>query len=151
MNRELDVELMPRISMKVGYFLADIAEPGMGNFCVIPGSHLTRHPDPNDGIQITAAAGDAVVFDRRLWHSGSTNQSAATRRALFYGYSYRWLRPKSAMRITSLPAYDTLDPISRQLLGACSTANGYYTPDDTVDVPLRAWIAANAGADAVAP
>ena len=95
-------------------------------------------------------SGDAIVFDRRLWHSGSTNQSAVTRRALFYGYSYRWLRPKSAMKITTLPEYDTLDPIDRQLLGACSTANGYYTPDDTVDAPLRAWIATNVGNNAVA-
>jgi Phytanoyl-CoA dioxygenase (PhyH) len=151
MNRELEVELMPRISMKVGYFLADISEPGMGNLCVIPGSHLTRHPDESAGIQITANAGDAIVFDRRLWHSGSTNQSAVPRRALFYGYSYRWLRPKSAMKITTLPEYDTLDPVHRQLLGACSTANGYYTPDDTVDAPLRAWIATNVGNRAVAP
>jgi len=151
MNRELEVELMPRISMKVGYFLADISEPGMGNLCVIPGSHLTRHPDESAGVQITANAGDAIVFDRRLWHSGSTNQSAVPRRALFYGYSYRWLRPKSAMKITTSPAYDTFDPVHRQLLGACSTANGYYTPDDTVDAPLRAWIATNVGNRAVAP
>src|SRR6478609_4548976 len=54
MNTDLDVDLMPRISMKVGYFLADIPEPGMGNFCVIPGSHLTRRPDESAGIQITA-------------------------------------------------------------------------------------------------
>src|SRR6185436_17994413 len=63
MNFELEVELMPRISMKVGYFLADISAPGMGNLCVIPGSHLTRHPDERAGIQITADAGDAIVFD----------------------------------------------------------------------------------------
>jgi hypothetical protein len=151
MNFELEVELMPRISMKVGYFLADIPEPGMGNLCVIPGSHLTRSPDERAGVQITANAGDAVVFDRRLWHSGSTNQSPVIRRALFYGYSYRWLRPKCAMKITTLPEFETLDPIRRQLLGACSSANGYYTPDDTTDAPLRAWIADNLGVDAVAP
>jgi hypothetical protein len=151
MNIDLEVDLMPRISMKVGYFLADIPEPGMGNFCVIPGSHRLRHPDESSGIQITADAGDAVVFDRRLWHSGSTNQSPVTRRALFYGYSYRWLRPKSGMKITTLPEYDELDPIQRQLLGACSSANGYYTPDDTTDAPLRAWIEGQLGPDAVAP
>ncbi len=150
MNRELEVELMPRISMKVGYFLSDIPEPGMGNFCVIPGSHISRNPDEATGIQVTAHAGDAVVFDRRLWHSGSTNQSPVTRRMLFYGYSYRWLRPKSAMKVTKLPLFDELDPIQRQLLGACSSANGYYTPDDTTDAPLRKWIADHAGADRVA-
>ena len=55
------------------------------------------------------------------------------------------------MKITTLPEFDTLDPIRRQLLGACSSANGYYTPDDTTDAPLHAWIADNLGVDAVAP
>ena len=150
MNLELEVELQPRVSMKVGYFLADIREPSMGNFCVIPGSHLTRAPDERTGIEIVAGAGDAILFDRRLWHSGSTNQSPVTRRALFYGYSYRWLRPKSDMRVTSLPAFEDFDPIQRQLLGARTSANGYYTPG-AADVPLREWIAANMGADALTP
>ena len=150
MNLELEIEFQPRVSMKVGYFLADIPEPGMGNFCVIPGSHLTRAPDHSAGIEITASAGDAVLFDRRLWHSGSTNQSPVTRRALFYGYSYRWLRPKSDMKVTSQPEFEDFDPIERQLLGACTSANGYYTPD-AADVPLREWIAANVGTDALAP
>jgi len=150
MNLELEVELQPRVSMKVGYFLADIPEPGMGNFCVIPGSHVTRAPDESAGVEIVARAGDAVLFDRRLWHSGSTNQSPVTRRVLFYGYSYRWLRPKSDMKVTSQPEFEDFDPIERQLLGACTSANGYYTPG-AADVPLREWIAANVGVDALAP
>ena len=150
MNVEFEVEFQPRVSMKVGYFLADIPEPGMGNFCVIPGSHLTRAPDESAGIEVVAGAGDAVVFDRRLWHSGSTNQSPVTRRVLFYGYSYRWLRPKSDMKVTSLPEFEAFDPIDRQLLGVCTSANGYYTPGPA-DVPLREWIAANIGVDALAP
>src|SRR5262245_50455244 len=136
MNLEFEVEFQPRVSMKVGYFLADIPEPGMGNFCVIPGSHVTRAPDESAGVEIVARAGDAVLFDRRLWHSGSTNQSPVTRRALFYGYSYRWLRPKSDMNVTAQPEFDDFDPIERQLLGACTSANGYYTPG-AADVPLR--------------
>jgi ectoine hydroxylase-related dioxygenase (phytanoyl-CoA dioxygenase family) len=67
MNLEIEVDFQPRVSMKVGYFLADIPEPGMGNFCVIPGSHLTRAPDESAGVEIVASAGDAVLFDRRLW------------------------------------------------------------------------------------
>jgi ectoine hydroxylase-related dioxygenase (phytanoyl-CoA dioxygenase family) len=150
MNLELEVDSQPRVSMKVGYFLADIPEPGMGNFCVIPGSHRTRTPDKSAGVEIVARAGDAVLFDRRLWHSGSTNQSPVTRRVVFYGYSYRWLRPKSDMRVTSQPEFEAFDPIERQLLGACTSANGYYTPG-AADVPLREWIAQNVGADALAP
>jgi ectoine hydroxylase len=144
----------PRVSVKVGYFLTDLPGPAMGNFCVVPGSHrrgrphLELHEQPPDAIEITARAGDAILFDRRLWHAASTNHSTVTRIALFYGYSYRWLRPKSAMHLPELVA--RRDPIRRQLLGAATSANGYFDPTDD-DVPLRAWIRQYAGDDALAP
>ena len=47
-----------------------------------------------------------------------------------------------------LPLTD--DPIRRQLLGACTSANGCYDPQED-DVPLRAWIRERYGDDAVAP
>jgi ectoine hydroxylase-related dioxygenase (phytanoyl-CoA dioxygenase family) len=144
----------PRVSMKVGFFLSDVSEPGRGNLCVVPGSHRTQHPQRDGdgslvgGIEVLAAPGDAVVFDRRIWHSASTNTWSEARKALFYGYSYRWLRPKSAMDFGSW--LDTVDPIRRQLLGWATSANGYFEPQDA-DVPLRAWIRDNLGPDAVAP
>jgi ectoine hydroxylase-related dioxygenase (phytanoyl-CoA dioxygenase family) len=122
----------------------------MGNLCVVPGSHLRARPAldlfaaPDGAIEITAAAGDAIVFDRRLWHAASTNRSDTTRVFLTYGYSYRWLRPKSAMNVDGLLAQ--CDPIRRQLLGTSpSGANGYFDPADG-DVPLRAWMQSHAGA-----
>jgi hypothetical protein len=134
----------PRVSVKVGYFLSDLPERGMGNLCVVPGSHMWGRPNlatgsqPDGALEITARAGDAVLFDRRLWHSASTNASPATRVFLTYGYSYRWLRPKSAMERGAW--FDRCDPIRRQLLGdAPSGPNGYFDPQD-IDVPLRAAI-----------
>jgi ectoine hydroxylase len=150
MNLDLSVGLQPMISMKAAYFLTDIPEPGMGNFCIIPGSHLTRDPDDSEGIQVTARAGDVLLFDRRLWHSASTNQSAVTRKVLFYGYSYRWIRPKSAQKVNQLPEFADFHPIQRQLLGDASSAHGYFLPFDE-DVPLRQWIERELGPDAVAP
>jgi ectoine hydroxylase-related dioxygenase (phytanoyl-CoA dioxygenase family) len=144
----------PRVSVKVAYFLRDVSEPGRGNLCVVPGSHLTQEPERDadgnlvDGIEILAAPGDAVVFDRRIWHSASTNTWTEPRTALFYGYSYRWLRPKSAMDFPEL--LERVDPIRRQLLGWATSANGYFDPQDE-DVPLRHWIRENIGADAVVP
>jgi ectoine hydroxylase len=156
MNRELAVDHQPRISVKVAYFLTDLPDPGMGNLCIVPGSHAqpaSTLPDPwslPEGAQeITAKSGDGLLFDRRLWHAASTNTSASTRVALFYGYALRWVRPKSAMDPRELLPL-TEDPIRRQLLGACSTANGYYDPQDD-DVPLRAWIREHHGEAAVAP
>jgi hypothetical protein len=157
MNKDMEVELQPRVSLKVLYFLNDIPTVGMGNFFVLPGSHLTRQlpdpiseedPNPQGTLGITAKAGDALIFDRRLWHAASENTSPVTRKVLFYGYAYRWLRTKCDMDTSQV--WEGADPIRRQLLGACTTANGYFDPQPD-DVPLKTWIAENVGAGQVAP
>jgi ectoine hydroxylase len=141
MNRDLGASPQPRISVKVGYFLTDLPEPRMGNLAVVPGSHMRGAPDvepgsqPAGAIELTVAAGDAVLFDRRLWHAASTNVSETTRVFVTYGYSYRWLRPKSAMQHQDL--FPHISPVRRQLLGYATSANGYFDPTDE-DVPLRA-------------
>lgn len=150
MNLDLSAGLQPMISMKIAYFLTDVPEEGMGNFCIVPGSHRDRAADEDRAVQVTARAGDALFFDRRLWHSASTNQTDHVRKVLFYGYSYRWLRPKSALKASQLPEFDSYDPIHRQLLGEASSADGYFLPKDS-DVPLRTWIEQELGPDAVAP
>jgi hypothetical protein len=138
----------PRVSVKVGYFLTDLTGSGMGNLCVVPGSHrLGRPAVPFDGqpegvLEVTARAGDAILFDRRLWHAASTNVSPHTRVFMTYGYSYRWLRPKSAMQLSAL--YPGCTPVRRQLLGdSPSGSNGYFDPQPE-DVPLRAFMEARA-------
>jgi ectoine hydroxylase-related dioxygenase (phytanoyl-CoA dioxygenase family) len=144
-NLEMESHPRPRLSLKVAYFLSDTSEEGRGNFWVIPGSHLRDTLErPADGMgqpagaePVLARPGTAVFFDRRLWHSASPNWSQLTRRVLFYGYGYRWIRTKDDMTVQSLWA--TSDPIRRQLLGAGVNANGYYTPTDA-DVPLRVWL-----------
>ncbi len=87
---------------------------------------------------IRAKPGDAVFFDRRLWHARSENDSSITRKGLFYGYSYRWLRPKDDMTIPN-KLFQISDPIRQQLLGSGTNANGYFSPKD-VDVPLKVWL-----------
>ena len=88
--------------MKYAFWLSDVSETGRGNFKVVPGSHRTNWisgpprrdvewPDPDGAIEVTANAGDAVLFDRRLWHARSDNYSAITRKAMFVGYTYRWV------------------------------------------------------------
>jgi ectoine hydroxylase len=155
MNRDLEVELQPRISLKVAYFLNDLLEEGMANLYVLPGTHLMRQllppregdPNPAGAMAVTARVGDAILFDRRLWHAASPNRSPVTRKVLFYGYSHRWLRPKCDMDTSRV--WERCDPIRRQLLGARTTANGYFDPQEG-DVPLRAWLCEHLGAQAVA-
>lgn len=146
MNRDIvEVDLQPMISLKVAYFLSDVSAPGRGNFAVVPGSQQTRtlepsqngDPNPRGTLEVLGKPGDALIFDRRLWHAGSPNWSEQTRKVLFYGYAYRWLRPKCAMDTSRV--WDICGPIRRQLLGACTATNGYFDPQPD-DVPLRAWM-----------
>jgi hypothetical protein len=144
-NLEMESHPRPRLSLKVAYFLSDTSQPGRGNFWVVPGSHLQdtlERPangigQPEGAIPVLAKPGTAVFFDRRLWHTASPNWSDVTRKILFYGYGYRWIRTKDDMTVQSL--WDSSDPIRRQLLGWGVNANGHYTPTDE-DVPLRVWL-----------
>jgi ectoine hydroxylase len=144
-NSEIECHPRPRLSLKVAYFLSDTSEAGRGNFWVIPGSHLDDTLErPTDGVgqpkgavPVLAKPGTAVFFDRRLWHTASPNWSDVTRKVLFYGYGYRWIRTKDDMTVQSL--WEQSDPIRRQMLGWGVNCNGFYSPTDD-DVPLRIWL-----------
>jgi hypothetical protein len=152
-NVEIECHPRPRLSLKVAYFLSDASEPGRGNFWVIPGSHLddtlVRPPEgigqPEGAVPVLAKPGTAVFFDRRLWHTASPNWSDVTRKVLFYGYGYRWIRTKDDMTVQSL--WENADPIRRQMLGWGVNCNGFYTPTDE-DVPLRGWLREHSPEDA---
>lgn len=158
LNWEMETEPRPRISLKVAYFVSDCTEPNRGNFYIIPGSHLEndvylpggdRSVELEEGIPVLAPKGSAVFFDRRLWHSASANYWDSPRKVLFYGYSYRWLRPRD--EVTPGKFWYSFDPIRRQLFGASATgAYGYTSPRDE-DVPLRTWIKDHLGEKAVMP
>lgn len=144
-NDEIESTPRPRLSLKVGFYLTDVHESGRGNTLVLPGSHLQNEIDcPQDGKSSPPGAeplcvptGSAVLLDRRIWHSRSANTSNATRKVIWLGYSYRWMKPKDQMTVAHL--YPTLDPIRRQLLGDAVSANGNYDPT-AEDVPLRGWL-----------
>ena len=155
LNIELEGEPRPRVSLKVAYFLTDTSVPGRGNFSVIPGSqkyNSVKMPeddkaDPENATPVYAKPGTAVFFDRRLWHAVGRNTSDMMRKVLFYGYSYRWLQPRDNMTVEHY--MDKSDPIRQQILGKSTGGMGYTSPGDA-DVPLRAWIKDNLGAEAVA-
>ena len=157
LNLELEGEPRPRVSLKVGFFFSSTVGTDRGNFHVVPGSHrgntLDLPDDPDidhpDAMPVQADAGDAVFFDRRLWHAAGRNRSDVTRLVLFLGYSYRWLRPRDDMTVEHyLPG---ADPIRRQLLGASPNGGFGYTSPADEDVPLKTWLEERLGAEAVAP
>ena len=83
------------------WMLTDFS-PHTGGTLVIPGSHRTR-TNPSGGdvhdreaphpaeMQISGAAGSVMLFDSRLWHCVTTNESAEPRIAMNVGYAPWWL------------------------------------------------------------
>jgi len=155
LNVDIESVPRPRISLKVAYFLTDCTPFDRGNFHVLPASQLqnriefpeNRNLDPEGAMPVLVTPGDAVFFDRRLWHAAGHNQSDITRKVLFYGYSYRWLRPRDDMTVAHY--MERSDPIRRQLLGDAPSGGHGYTSPRPEDIPLRAWIKKHQGDDAV--
>jgi ectoine hydroxylase-related dioxygenase (phytanoyl-CoA dioxygenase family) len=123
-NKELETDPRPRLSVKAGYWLSDVSQPGRGNLKLVPGSHTVNRidgpprrdvpwPDPSGATQVTARPGDVVLFDRRIWHARSVNRSTLTRKAVFFAYTYRWVRSRDKIP----PAAVARSPVRRQLFG----------------------------------
>lgn len=144
-----DTDARPMLAMTAAYVLSDLSEPGRGAPLVLPGSQhgtiLTRpepgsdgeYPRPPGAVEITAAPGDALILDRRLWRSPSANRSAVTRKLVFLSYTYRWIGVRDQTVDAVYRA--TLSPLRRQLLGPHE--EGFFgitsgAPED--DIPLRA-------------
>ena len=144
-NRELETDPRPRLSVKAAYWLSDVSGPGRGNFRVVPGSHTTNWidgpprrdipwPDPAGAIEVLADPGDVVLFDRRLWHARSDNHSRIVRKAVFFGYTYRWIRTRD-----DIPAWSAdFTPVQRQFLGLLDETSGDHAwGHDPATVPLH--------------
>ncbi|MBT6721905.1 MAG: hypothetical protein HOB20_01610 [Planctomycetaceae bacterium] len=144
-NDEIESNPRPRLSVKIGYYLTDVSAPDHGNTLVVPGSHLTNSLDcpddgvsnPDEAIPLCLNPGDAVILDRRVWHTRSPNTAGFPRKVIWYGYSYRWMRPKDEMTVAHL--YHQLSPVQRQILGDATSANSVYDPKPE-DTPLKAWL-----------
>jgi ectoine hydroxylase len=152
-NREIETDPRPRLSVKLAYWLSDVSEPGRGNFKVVPGSHLTNWisgpprrdvewPDPEGAIEVCANPGDVVVFDRRLWHARSDNYSDITRKAMFFGYTLRWIAIRDENDgIWSSELAETMNPVQRQLLGGIAPGDGdHHWGHYPADTPLYGWL-----------
>jgi hypothetical protein len=127
----------PRLSLKVAFWLSDVSEPGRGNMLVIPGScerNSLRRPapgetfdEPRGAAPVLAQAGDALLFDRRLWHSRSDNLSPITRKAIFVAYTFRWIRPRDDLGIDrDSPGRAALTPVREQLLNGAGSHHSHW-------------------------
>jgi ectoine hydroxylase len=128
-NRELETDPRPRVSVKLAYWLSDVSEKGRGNLKVVPGSHRWNRidgpprrdiewPEPEGAIEVQVGPGDVVFFDRRIWHARSDNYSDVTRKAMFFGYTLRWIAIRDELEpLQASEAFEGMSPVRKQLLG----------------------------------
>lgn len=117
------------IMVKVFYLLSDVDE-NSGGTAMIPGSHRfeTDHVFPKVAdpktmpgcVQMTGRAGTAYLFNGRVYHCATNNESDRWRRVLIYNYGHFWMKMWSGYE-PSRRALDAAeasgDPVRRQLLG----------------------------------
>lgn len=133
---------LPRVGIKICYCLTDFHTPDSGMTLFARKSHLSSEAlkirkgkiDPEDVevCDLTLNAGDAVLFENRIFHTAAPNRSDRVSRVLMYGYAYRWLKPEVYLEVPDEALLQKADPITRQLLGG-------YRDVDTVPWALQRW------------
>ena len=124
---------IPRMEMKVAYYLTDLSKPQSGVTLFSPGSNHLKHAlkipagreNAENVVEPLLEPGDAVLFENRTYHAATANLSDHTRKTIMFGYGHMWLNPMDyAMQPESL--VEKLDPIGRQLVRALKTPNGEF-------------------------
>lgn len=140
--KDLGHRTLPRVGIKVCYCLTNFHQPSSGMTLFARGSHLNDSPlvvpkgevDPA-GAQVCDLeldAGDAVLFENRIFHTAAPNRSDRVSRVLMYGYAYRWMKPEVYLDAPDARLLRRVDPITRQLLGE-------YRDVDTPPWALQHW------------
>ena len=140
--RDLGHENLPRVGIKICYCLTDFQQPDSGMTLMARGTHLRTKPlvikkgeiDPEDEevCDLRLNAGDALLFENRIFHTAAPNRSDRTSRVLMYGYAYRWMKPEVYLETPSRQHLEKSDPVMYQLLGG-------YRDVDTPAWALQSW------------
>jgi len=141
--RDLGHQSLPLVGIKICYCLTDFNEPNCGMTLMARSTHLRNEPlairrnevDP-DGVEVCDVhmkAGDALLFENRIFHTAAPNRSKRTSKVLIYGYAYRWMRTEVYLEVPDQQLLNkTQDPIAHQLLGG-------YRDVDTQPWALQSW------------
>jgi ectoine hydroxylase-related dioxygenase (phytanoyl-CoA dioxygenase family) len=137
---------VPRLEMKCAYYLTDLSQPNYGATLFSPGSnHLKQalpirpgQADPDNVLEPLLQPGDAVFFENRTFHAATANLSSWTRKAIMFGYGYRWMRPMDYLVQPATLLEKVSDPIGRQLLGVIDNPDGRFKGAD-LRTPLSDW------------
>jgi ectoine hydroxylase-related dioxygenase (phytanoyl-CoA dioxygenase family) len=142
MPKDLGYQSLPRVGIKICYCLTDFQESA-GMTLMARGSHLSNKPltilkgqiDPSDFevCEVKLNAGDALLFENRIFHTANLNRSKQVSKRIMYGYAYRWMRPELYLDPPDEQLLDKAkDSITRQLLGG-------YRDMDTPPLALQEW------------
>ncbi|HEX5732707.1 MAG TPA: phytanoyl-CoA dioxygenase family protein [Blastocatellia bacterium] len=140
--RDLGHGNLPLVGIKICYCLTDFRGSDCGMTVMARGTHLRTEPlavakgqvDPSDVevCDLRLKAGDALLFENRIFHTASPNRSDRVSKVLMYGYSYRWMKPEVYLEVPDNRLLEKADPIVYQLLGG-------YRDVDTVPWALQRW------------
>jgi ectoine hydroxylase-related dioxygenase (phytanoyl-CoA dioxygenase family) len=140
--RDLGHQSLPMVGIKICYCLTDFHQPNSGMTLMARGSHLKSTPlalpqgevDPADVevCDLRMNAGDAFLFENRIFHTATPNRSNRVAKVLMYGYAYRWMKPEVYLEVPDKQYLAKADPITRQLLGE-------YRDVDTQPWALQRW------------
>lgn len=142
----------PLFYMKICYFLSDMSEPNRGNTKLVPGSGNAPYtPRRQEGsteslvgeVQMCGKPGDAFLFAQNVWHAAAPNLSPMSRRQLFMGYSYLWMRPLDYHTVAP-HQLEGASPLRRQMLGQLDDEpfNYFVVTKRQPELPLKLFVAA---------
>ena len=142
MARDFGHRNLPLAGIKICYCLTHFPAPDSGMTLMARGTHLRTEPlrirkgevDPIDVevCDLQLNAGDALLFENRIFHTAAPNRSDRTSKVVIYGYAYRWLKPEVYLDSPDEPQLAQTDPVTRQLLGG-------YRDIDTPPWALDRW------------
>ncbi|MGH9890388.1 MAG: phytanoyl-CoA dioxygenase family protein [bacterium] len=109
------------------YYLDDVTAAN-GATCLVPASHhsLVKNPPFEElgqlAVPLVGSAGDAVLFDARIWHCAGNNSTEKSRRVIKAFFVAPWIRPQMDYSRAVRPEVQSrLDDRTRRLLGVGST------------------------------
>lgn len=150
-TEDLEHRNLPRVGIKVGYCLTNFEEPNSGFTLFASGTHKIDGPlpipkgkvDPPGTVELRLRAGDAFLFENRLFHTSAPNLSNRVSKVVIFGYAYRWLGGLKALMDQVQPGESVLqraDDIAKQLLGGQSSALVEWAKEHGVMPEVAPWV-----------
>ena len=151
-NLDLGHRGLPRVGLKIGYCLTDFTGPNSGATMFVRKSNNLSEPlpipkgkvDPLEFDEPILRAGDAFLFESRIYHAAALNFTDQIAKVAIYGYHYSWIKPDYYLRHYNdklqpdAALLAKLDDVGRQLLDAGEGTDGRSAPNG-IHWPLVEW------------